>query len=62
MKSSMIDVNMLSLFCVVGTYSEDSLKREKQKLLASTVEEGTDAKCKPASVPVYYNLIWHVVI
>uniref|UniRef100_A0A3Q2QBD9 Uncharacterized protein n=1 Tax=Fundulus heteroclitus TaxID=8078 RepID=A0A3Q2QBD9_FUNHE len=29
-----------------GTFSEDSLKREKQKLSSGTVEDGTDGKCK----------------
>lgn len=42
------------LLCLVATYSEDSLKREKQTLSSGTMEEGTDAKCR-----LIYNTCYH---
>lgn len=38
--------DVLLLLCLAGTYTDDSLKREKQKLSSSSVEEGTDPKCR----------------
>uniref|UniRef100_A0A3Q1HBF7 Uncharacterized protein n=1 Tax=Anabas testudineus TaxID=64144 RepID=A0A3Q1HBF7_ANATE len=42
---------------ISATYSEDSLKREKQKLSSSTVEEGTDAKCKRVFIKTVFVLL-----